>query len=70
MSVEVEATYDGGVLKLDHPLPLADKQRIRITVHLPVSRARESAGLLQWKGTAEDLEYLAESPDNSPWDRS
>ena len=69
MTVEVEATYENGVLKLDQPLPLADKQRVRVTVHAEPSRVRQSAGLIKWTGTLEDLEYLAESPENHPWER-
>ncbi len=28
----VEGVYEKGTLKLDHPLPLGDQQRVRITV--------------------------------------
>jgi predicted DNA-binding antitoxin AbrB/MazE fold protein len=70
MNVEVEATYENGVLRLDQPLPLPDQQRVRVTVHLPAGRARQSAGLVPWDGSVEDLECLAESPENSPWERS
>ncbi len=68
MNVEIEVTCENGMLKLDHPLPLPDRQRIRVTVHLPPSRAQQSAGLLRWAGSTEDLEYLAESPENGPWE--
>jgi len=33
VNVESDATYENGVLKPDRPLPLGDKQRVRITVH-------------------------------------
>jgi predicted DNA-binding antitoxin AbrB/MazE fold protein len=33
VNVESEATYENGILKLDHPLPLGEQQRVRITVH-------------------------------------
>lgn len=69
MSVEIEATYEHGVLKLDQALPLAENQRVRITIHLPASHARQSAGLVPFNGSPADLEYLAESPENDPWDR-
>jgi predicted DNA-binding antitoxin AbrB/MazE fold protein len=69
MNVEIEVTYEDGVLKLDRPLPLPERQRLRVTVHLPASRAPQSAGLIPWHGSVEDLEYLAESPENSPWER-
>jgi predicted DNA-binding antitoxin AbrB/MazE fold protein len=32
MSLEVKATYEGGVLKLDKPLPLEDRERVTVTV--------------------------------------
>jgi predicted DNA-binding antitoxin AbrB/MazE fold protein len=65
MNVEVEAVYEDGVLKLDQPLALPPGQRVRVTVQLPLSRARRTAGLVPWNGSVEDLEYLAESPENS-----
>jgi predicted DNA-binding antitoxin AbrB/MazE fold protein len=64
MSVEIEATYERGILKLDQPLPLADNQRVRVTVHIAASHARRTAGLVPFRGSVEDLEYLAESPEN------
>jgi predicted DNA-binding antitoxin AbrB/MazE fold protein len=65
MNVETEAVYENGVLRLDEALPLPNLQRVRITIHLP-SRVERSAGLVKWSGTAEDLEYLAESAENEP----
>ena len=32
MSIVVEATYEGGILKLDKPLPLDEHARVRLTV--------------------------------------
>ena len=32
MSYVVEATYENGVLKLDQPLPLKDREKVRVTV--------------------------------------
>jgi predicted DNA-binding antitoxin AbrB/MazE fold protein len=69
MNVEIEATYENGILRLDRPLPLGQGQRLRVTVHLPASHAQQSAGLIPWSGSVEDLEYLAESPENSPWEK-
>ena len=31
--IEVDATYQNGVLRPDKPLPLPEQQRVRITVH-------------------------------------
>ncbi len=32
MSIEVDAVYHNGVLKLDAPVPLKDNERVRITI--------------------------------------
>ncbi len=66
MSLHVEAVYENGVLKLDQRLPLRDQERVLLTVQPKVSHARQSYGMLAWKGSAEDLEELL-SPDNQTW---
>lgn len=35
MTITVEATYEGGVLKPAEPLPLAELQRVEIVIHTP-----------------------------------
>lgn len=70
MSIEVEAVYENGVLKLDHPLPLAEHQRVKIVVQDEESVARRNFGIIGWKGDPEvvrriamDVEFgTAESP--------
>lgn len=66
MNLEIEAVYENGVLKLDRPLPLQEQQRVKLTVQVPGSRARQSYGLIPWKGDDKDLEYLL-GPENHPW---
>lgn len=66
MTIDIDATYENGVLKLDRPLPLQEKQRVRVTVHEKTSRVAQSYGLLKWTGSLEDLEYLAHDPENDP----
>jgi predicted DNA-binding antitoxin AbrB/MazE fold protein len=66
MPLEVEATYEGGVLKLDKPLPLDDHVRVKVTVEPHQSRIRRSAGLIPWKGETQALAHLL-GPDNLPW---
>lgn len=63
MKIECEATYENGVLKLDAPVPLREGERVHVTVLQKMSRARQSAGLMGWTGSAEDAEYFAESPE-------
>jgi predicted DNA-binding antitoxin AbrB/MazE fold protein len=65
MSLDIEATYENGVLKLDQPLPLGDHQRVKVTVHEPLSRAKISYGLIGWTGDPEVVRKLALDPEFS-----
>ncbi|MBI1831998.1 MAG: antitoxin family protein [Planctomycetes bacterium] len=66
MSLQVEAIYENGVLKLDQPLPLQDQERVVLTVQPKVSHAKQSYGLLRWTGSVEELDELL-AADNHPW---
>jgi predicted DNA-binding antitoxin AbrB/MazE fold protein len=66
MALEVEATYEGGVLRLDKPLPLDERERVTVTVKPHDGHIRRSAGLIPWTGEAKALEYLL-GPANLPW---
>jgi len=66
MPLEVQATYENGVLKPDSPLPLDEHERVTVSVKPQTSRIRESAGLLKWTGDPKALEYLL-GPENLPW---
>ena len=63
MEVQVEAVYEGGVLKVQEPLPLREGQRVKVVVQVPASRARQSQGLIRWTGDPETLRRFAEDPD-------
>lgn len=63
MSIDVTATYENGVLKLDSPLPIAEHQRVTVTVHEEISRVERSYGLLGWTGDPEILRRLAEDDE-------
>ena len=52
MSFELEATYENGVLKLDHSLPLEEHQRVKVVVQ----EASASGGT----GNAKDLMKVLE----------
>jgi predicted DNA-binding antitoxin AbrB/MazE fold protein len=66
MTIEVEAIYENGTLKLDRPLPLKDQERVRVTIHPGPGRIRRGYGLIQWPGTLEDLDALINDPENDP----
>ena len=63
MSLEVEATYENGILKLDKQLPLHDHERVTVQVRPHTSRSRKSAGSIKWTGDPDVLRQIAEDPE-------
>ena len=63
MALEVEATYEDGVLKPAQPLPLREHQRVTLTVREESPRARISYGLIPWTGDPGVLRGIAEDPE-------
>lgn len=63
MELTIDATYEDGVLRPEEPLPLEEHQRVRVTVQLETSRARQTAGLMAWKGSTELAERFAMDPE-------
>lgn len=61
--LEIEAIYENGILKPTQLLPLEEHQKVRVTIQVKTSRIRQSAGLIRWKGTAEELERIAIDPE-------
>jgi predicted DNA-binding antitoxin AbrB/MazE fold protein len=68
MSLEVEATYANGVLKLDGPLPLKENERLTIRIVSKASRVEESYGLIGWTGDPDVLRKIAEDDEFSVQD--
>jgi predicted DNA-binding antitoxin AbrB/MazE fold protein len=66
--MDLEVVYEHGTLKLPHELPLQEGQKIKITIHAAGGVGQRLHGLIQWKGSQEDLDYLL-GPDNHPWNR-
>jgi predicted DNA-binding antitoxin AbrB/MazE fold protein len=64
MSLEIEATYENGVLKPSQPLPLREHQRVVISVRAKVSRIRQAAGMIHWTGDPAVLRQIAEDPES------
>jgi predicted DNA-binding antitoxin AbrB/MazE fold protein len=68
MSLEIEVTYENGVLKPDRPLPLADRQRVTVRIQTRENTIRQSAGLVPLPAENGAVEYLT-GPENVPWER-
>ena len=60
MALEIEATYENGVLMPDHPLPLSERQRVKLTVQEKTSHSERSYGLIGWTGDPEIVRKIAE----------
>ena len=63
MNLTIEATYENGVLKPAEPLPLSEHERVQVVIRSRTSRARQTAGLMGWTGSAELAEQFAMSPE-------
>jgi predicted DNA-binding antitoxin AbrB/MazE fold protein len=63
MSITFEAIYEDGVLKPEKPLPLKEHEKVRVTIQPATSWVEETAGMIQWKGTPEELQRFAEDPE-------
>lgn len=71
-SLLIQAVYENGVLKPEEPLPLAEHERVQVSIHPAPPQpsaettddpVRASYGMLGWKGDAETAERLAVDPE-------
>ena len=63
MSLQMEATYEVGVLKFDEPLPFKEHERVVVTIPPQASRIRQSHGLIGWTGDPAVLRQIAEDDE-------
>jgi predicted DNA-binding antitoxin AbrB/MazE fold protein len=69
MTITVEAVYENGTLKLERPLPLRERDKVQVTVHIPVAvqqaldAVQRGYGLLRWTGDGETLQHVAEDDE-------
>jgi predicted DNA-binding antitoxin AbrB/MazE fold protein len=66
MTLTIEAVYENGVLKPAQPLPLKEQERVQITIEPRPNWVAETAGLIGWKGSHEELRYFALDPELDP----
>ena len=66
MAITVEAVHENGVLKPSQPLPWQDGERVRVEVSSLASPLLKAYGIMGFKGTAEEAEYFAMSPEFLP----
>jgi len=58
----MEAVYENGTLKLPRTFPLAEGQKVTITIHPPGGVVQRSYGLLHSTLSSEELERIARDP--------
>ena len=67
MSLEVEATFENGVLKPLQELPLYEGQKVSLTIQFTGSAASRFSGSLKWTRDIEELRRYLNDPDESSW---
>jgi predicted DNA-binding antitoxin AbrB/MazE fold protein len=65
MTITIEAIYENGVFRPTRPLPLKERQMVRITIEPELSWAERTAGLLKWTGDPDILQRIAEGDEFS-----
>ena len=63
MSIEFQAVYENGLLRPEHPLPLAEGQRVRLTIESKAELLRQNYGIIGWKGDPEIVRRAALDPE-------
>ena len=63
MSLEVEATYEKGILKPSQELPLQEGQKVIILIKPAGSAVKRFAGLVPWPGNREEFDCWLNDPD-------
>ena len=66
MAITVEAVYENGVLKPAQPLALKEHERVRVTIQPATSWVDETAGIIGWTGSREELRHFALDPELDP----
>jgi len=66
MAITVEAVYENGVLKPAQPLPFNDHERLQITIAPKPNWVQETAGMMEWRGSYEELRRFALDPELDP----
>ena len=66
MAIIVEAVYENGVLKPSQPLPLKEQQRVEVSITPKTSWVDETAGIIGWTGSHEELRNFALDPEIDP----
>jgi predicted DNA-binding antitoxin AbrB/MazE fold protein len=61
--LELAAVYERGTLKLPQELPLQERQRVTITIHMTDGPVKRLVGLVPWKGNLQEFDHWLNDPD-------
>lgn len=66
MPITIEATYENGVLRLSQPLPLKECEKVEVVITPKRNWVEETAGIIGWTGSHEELRKIALDPEWDP----
>ncbi len=69
MSLEVEATFEKGILKPAQPVPLREGQKVVLTIRPAGNAVQRFCGSLPWTRDSEELDRFLNDPDKRSWQR-
>jgi predicted DNA-binding antitoxin AbrB/MazE fold protein len=61
--LEVEAVYEHGTLRLDRELPLAEGQKVTVTIYPAGCAVQRIYGSVPWPGNPEELQRFLDDQD-------
>lgn len=67
MALEVEATYENGVLKPSEDLPFEEGQKVNLTIQPIGSAAERFCGSLRWTREPDELRHYLNDRDECSW---
>lgn len=67
MSLQVEATYENGMLRPAEELPLQEGQKVTITIQPIGSAVKRFCGSIPWTRDPEELHRYLDDPGESMW---
>ena len=65
--MDLEAVYEHGTLKLPCALPLAEGEKVTITIHPTGSAVERLYGVLPWKGDLAEFDRWLNDTDEGQW---
>ncbi len=68
MNLTIQATYENGVLRPDQPLPLEEREHVRVTIHRSDSLADHTYGMIGWSGDANTFDRLLQESETELWE--